>query len=170
MMSKFIRILVIILLTTSTILFAQKSEEIARVRPLNSVYFNTLGDVSVFSINYERQFILSPMFILTSKLGLGYFREFFKFNRNPEKYLTIPHHITGNFGRESHFLEFGLGGTFISENATHPYLIYRIIGYRFMPFNSSKINFRVFVQTPFSDFKADDILFIPIGLSIGGVF
>ena len=94
-------------------LFAQNQEEIVDARPLNSINLNLLGDASLISINYERQFLVSPAFILSSKLGLGYNFEFIIFG-NPEHYLTIPHHITGNIGKGRHFFEFGLGGTIIN--------------------------------------------------------
>ena len=167
-------ILIFILLSIGIVLFAHDPIETIDAidsRPLNSVYINLFGDASIISFNYERLFLLSPTFILSSKLGLG-FNEEFKiclFGPCPpeEKYLTIPHHLTGNVGKGRHFFEFGLGGTIISGNTTQPYLFYPIIGYRILPLKSNKINFRVFGQIPFSGLETDDIVFIPFGLSLG---
>lgn len=150
-------------------LFAQNQEEIVDARPLNSINLNLLGDASLISINYERQFLVSPAFILSSKLGLGYNFEFIIFG-NPEHYLTIPHHITGNIGKGRHFFEFGLGGTIINGNTTQPYILYPIVGYRILPLKSNEITFRIFGQIPFSGIETDDILFIPFGLNLGVSF
>jgi hypothetical protein len=147
-------------------LFAQKSEEIIETRPLNSFNINLLGDASLISFNFERQYLISSTFILTSKIGLGYNKEFLIFGSNQEHYLTIPHHITGNIGKGKHFFEFGLGGTIISGNTTQPYLLYPIVGYRILPLKSNEINFRIFGQIPFFETHAT-IPFIPLGLSLG---
>jgi len=85
----------------------------------------------------------------------------------PDKYLTLPHHITGNLGRGKHFLEFELGGTIIYGNTNQNYLIYPIFGYRLHPLNSNKVNFRLFGNIPFSGLNTEDILFSPFGLSLG---
>lgn len=160
-------ILMTILLTTGNILFAQKNEEIIETRPLNSFNINLLGDASLISFNFEKQYLISSTFILTSKLGLGYNEEFLLFGHNPEHYLTIPHHITANIGKGKHFFEFGLGGTIICGNTNQPYLLYPIVGYRILPLKSNKINFRIFGQIPFSGLETDDIIFVPFGLNLG---
>jgi hypothetical protein len=165
-------ILLTILLIIGRELFSQNQEDIIDARPINNFNLNLLGDASIISINYERQFIVSPIFILSSKLGLGYNEEFQlcifgPCSSPPEKYLTMPHHITGNFGKGRHFFEFGLGGTIINGNTTQPYLLYPIVGYRIMPLRSDKLNFRMFGLIPFSGLETDDILFIPFGYSFG---
>jgi len=161
----------IILLFTGIVLFAQNQEDTLDLRPVNNISLNLLGDASIISINYERQFLLSPNFILSGKLGLGYNTEFkiciFGPCSPPENYLTIPHHITGNIGKERHFFEFGLGGTIINGNTTQHYLLYPIVGYRILPLRSKKISFRIFTQIPFSGLETDDIIFIPFGLNLG---
>lgn len=165
-------ILTFILLSASIVLFAQNPIEPVDSRPLNSIYINLLGDASLISINYERLYLVSPTSILSSKLGLGYNEKFqlclYGPCSPPDKYLTIPHHITGNLGKGRHFFEFGLGGTIMIGNTNHPYLLYPIVGYRILSLRSDKMNFRVFVQFPFSG-KLDthNILFIPFGLSFG---
>ncbi len=168
-------VLLIILLLTGRVLFAQNQEGIIKARPINNINLNLLGDASIISVNYERQIIVSSIFILSSKLGLGYNEEFQICIWGPcstpsEKYLTIPHHITGNIGKGKHFFEFGLGGTIINGNTTQPYLLYPIFGYRILPLNSNKLNFRIFGQIPFSGTETEDILFIPFGLSLGVSF
>lgn len=172
-------ILIFILLSTRVVIFAQNPIDPVGSRPLNSIYINLLGDASLISFNYERKFLISQTFLISSKLGLGYNEEF---SLNiciwgpcppppaPKKYLTIPHHITGILGKGLHFFEFGLGGTIISGVTTQPYLFYPIVGYRILPLMSNKINFRVFGQIPFSGLETDDILFIPFGLSLGVSF
>lgn len=167
-------ILITILLISTTILFAQNHEKIIDIRPLNGINISLSGDASIFSINYERQFLVRPTFILSSKLGLGYNKElrFCIFSScTPERtYLTIPHHITGNIGKGIHFFEFGLGGTIIKGNTTQPYLFYPIIGYRILPLKPGKFSFRIFGQLPFSGLLTDDISFFPFGLSFGASF
>lgn len=168
-------ILLTLLLIAGATLFAQGQEEINNDRPLNSINLNLLGDASLISLNYEKQSLLSPTFILSSKLGLGYNEEFQlcifgPCSSPPEKYLTIPHHITGNIGKGIHFFEFGLGGTIIYGKTSQPYFLYPIVGYRILPLKSGKFNFRIFGQIPFSGLEADDILFIPFGLNFGVSF
>ncbi len=189
-------ILLIIFLITRTILFAQNQEEIIKTRPLNNINLNLLGDASLISVNYERLFLVSPIFLLSSKSGLGYNIEFLVYGDKPEQYLTMPLHITGNLGKGMHFIEFGLGATAIigvisetlffysigpfhklglgnsafSEPNTQPYILYPIIGYRIIPLRSLGINFRGFLQIPFTGFDAVNILFIPFGVNFGVSF
>ena len=155
-------------------LFAQGNYDSTYARPVNSINLSFLGDASLISINYERRFLVSHKFILSSKLGFGFNRELriCPFGPCPptETYATIPHHITGNLGNGPHFFEFGLGGTIITGNKTQPYLLYPIVGYRILPLSSDKVNFRVFAQIPFSGLETDDITFVPLGLSVGVSF
>ena len=153
-------------------LFAQNQEEDVKTRPLNSIYTNLLGDASLISVNYERLYSLSPTFILSSKVGLGYNIDFqlclFGTCPPPKEYLIIPHHITGNIGERRVFFEFGLGGSLILGETTQPYLMYPIVGYRIHPLKSNRVNFRIFAQIPLTKgFIIDDILFSPVGVSLG---
>lgn len=167
-------ILTIILILTGAVIFAQINDDSISRRPVNSISINLLGDASIISVNFERIFLISSTFILTGKLGLGYNEEFqfciFGSCPPPEKYLTIPHHVTGNLGKGRHFFEFGLGGTIVSGNTNQYYLFYPIVGYRLLPLKSNKVNFRIFGQIPFSGLETEDILFIPIGLNLGICF
>ena len=65
------------------------------------------------------------------------------------------------------FFEFGLGGTLVAGKADHPYILYPIVGYRFLPVEPNKLSFRVFGHVPFSEAAAKGVTFIPIGLSVG---
>ena len=57
---------------------------------------------------------------------------------------------------------------------SHPYILYPIIGYRFLPLQSNKFNFRLYFQPPIQniggEFGHPDILWIPVGMSIGSSF
>lgn len=167
-------VLLTILLFAGRLLFAQNEDDIIDSRPLNNISLNFLGDASIISFNYERQFLVNSSFILSNKLGFGYNEEFEFCIFGPcsaaEKYLTIPHHLTGNIGKGKHFFEFGLGGTIITGNTTQHYLLYPIVGYRILPLKSNKLNFRIFGQLPFSGIVTDDILFLPFGLNFGVSF
>mgnify|MGYP003327803738 CR=1 FL=1 len=145
-------------------------------RLLNNISLNLLGDASIISINYEKQYLVGKSYILSSKVGLGYNQEFcISFGTGScspvEDYLTIPHHFTANIGKGRSFFEFGLGGTILSGKTTWPYILYGIIGYRFQPLQSNKFNFRIYLQPPIpirklkkpvdNDFPHPDIRYIP---------
>ena len=149
-------------------------------RPLKNINLNLLGDASIISINYEKQYLVGETFILSTKFGLGYNQEFKlcffgPCSSPPENYLTIPHHFTLNFGNSRSFFEFGLGGTILSGETNQPYILYPIIGYRFLPLQSYQLNFRLYFQPPLprigeNDIGHPDIAYIPLGLSIGTSF
>lgn len=157
--------LVLIFLHASIILSAQNTVDSLETRPLQNISLNLLGDASILSFNYERQFIVGSALILSSKLGIGSNVEFEPFSNEDVTYLTIPHHITGNLGKGRHFFEFGLGGTFLYGETTQPYIAYPIFGYRLMPLRANRFGFRIFGQFPFSGLPAQDILFIVFGVN-----
>jgi hypothetical protein len=172
-------LLTIILLNTNVVLFAQSPIEPVGPRPLKSIYTTLAGDATIISINYDKIFPISQILRISGKIGSGYNEEFRLCiwggcNSPQSKYLTIPHHITGNIGKGRHLFEFGLGGTVIIGSTTQPYFIYPIVGYRILPLRSNKITFRIFGQLPFPRtdgiFLADDIIFMPVGLSLGVSF
>ncbi len=153
------------------LLFAQSNNDSILVRPKNNISINLLGDASLVSVNYERLFVINPSFFITAKLGIGYNEEFCLFGCDDrEKYLTIPQHITGNFGKGKNFFEFGLGGSIISGHTVQDYTLYPMVGYRLQPLKSDKLNFRVYLQYPVTGSAMDEILFIPIGFSFGYCF
>lgn len=153
--------------------------------PLNNVYVSFIGDASIFALNYERLNIINPKIRLSSRIGLGY-NELIALFTPRIQYITIPHHVTCNFGEGQHFLEAGLGGTFLAgqgkeediygrkvpATVTH-YLLYPIIGYRFHPLQSSKLNFRLYAQPIIRNSKAgwfsekSGAVVIPFGASVG---
>lgn len=96
---------------------------------------------------------------MSAKLGVGYNEEFNICIYSPcsetHKYITIPHHITCNLGANKHFFELGLGGTAIKGNTTQPYIFYTIVGYRFQSLEK-KVNFRIYLQYPFSGGETDE--------------
>ena len=60
---------------------------------------NLLGDASILSINYEKQYLVVESFILTTKFGLDYNKEYGLNIFGPsssarENYLTTPHYFT----------------------------------------------------------------------------
>ncbi len=144
-------------------------------RPLNNISLNLLGDASIISINYEKQYLVGKSYILSTKVGLGYNQEFcLSFGTGScspvEDYLTIPHHFTANIGKRRSFFEVGLGGTILYGETSEPYILYPIIGYRFLPLQSNKINFRLyFLPPPYADgpWGHPDIVFVIAGGSIG---
>ncbi|WP_418262714.1 hypothetical protein [Flavobacterium faecale] len=165
-------VLTLVIAMFAIIGFPQNHIDSTPKRPLNSIFINLLGDASIISANYEKLFFVNSSFILSGKLGLGYNEEyelciFGSCSSSTEQYLTIPHHITGNWGKGRNFFEFGLGGTIINGNTSQNYLLYPIVGYRLQPLKSNKVNFRIFGQIPFSGIETVDILFIPFGVSAG---
>ena len=159
--------------------FAQPAADFSETRPKNDVSINLLGDASLFSFGYERLLIASPNFLLTGKLGLGYNQEGLPsvtFCLSPpcelgpserfEKYITLPHHLTANFGAEKKFLEIGIGGTIFSGG----YVPYVIAGFRLHPLVSDKLSLRIFAQRRFFFKNTSDIIFIPLGMSFGLAF
>ncbi len=167
-------ILLTIALSNWIMLLAQSQEKIRDVRPLNSLSLNLFGEASIFSFNYEKEFIVSRNCILSSKIGLGFNQEFKLCLFGPcspaHNYITIPHHITANFGESGHLFELGLGGTIVNGITNQHYVLYPIYGYRFLPLQPRKINFRIFGEIPFTGFDIEDYIFSPIGLNIGFSF
>lgn len=146
-------------------------------RPLNSLYVSFMGDFSLFAVNYERSIPLKAGIHFSSKIGLGYLREIFCIYscENDHGFVTIPHHLTANFGKKRSFLEVGIGATYVINKV---YLPYATVGYKFLSLEEGKINFRVYGQLPLlyedappeRSFYTDDFLFIPFGVSVGWGF
>ena len=164
---------VILLFFSYTYVGAQEVNDTCRLRPLSSINLSILGDASLISLRYERIYSIKPNLHLSAKLGVGYNEEFniciYSPRPEPHKYTTIPHHVTCNIGFSKHFFEVGLGGTVIMGKTTQPYILYPILGYRFQSLKK-KLNFKIFVEYPFSGAETDDILFVPVGVSIGETY
>jgi hypothetical protein len=147
-------------------------------RPENNIFINILGDASVASLNYERLFFTDPkhFFIAVGAgLGINYFVIIHNHSNSAttystEKYMIIPHHITGNIGKGRHFFEFGLGGAILAGPRAQPYLPYLTLGYRIQPWNKNRLHFRIFGSYPLQNLEKFEILYIPAGLSLGWSF
>lgn len=152
----------------------EDSSYITNVNPRNDINLTLLGDASILSISYGRLIYLTKHLVLSGKVGIGYNEKFIFYLGNgnhppPDRYLTVPLHITANIGGRSHYLEFGMGGTFLAGNTAENFIPYPIVGYRSIP-RKSKTNFRLFAGIPILDNQNRDILFIPFGVSFGANF
>jgi hypothetical protein len=167
-------IFIVVFAIPASFLPAQNIKDTTNLRPSKILSLSILGDASLISFNFEKLYFINPNYFISGKLGLGYNEEFqiclFGPCQPPEKFVTIPHHITWNFGKKKHFFELGLGGTFIIGNTSQPYLFYPIVGYRIHPLKFNKVNFRLFVYYPFTGEDLDDILLIPVGINLGICF
>lgn len=146
----------------------------SQARPLNGVSVNLLGEATLIGFNYERYTFLGPNIFITAKIGLGYNTETPSFGclsppcaelPPPVNYFTIPHFISVNLGGKKSFMEIGLGAAFAGKH----YLPYAIYGYRALPLKSHQFFFRLFIHRKLSNYYPD-IIFIPFGVSLGGVF
>lgn len=171
-------IFIIILSTIYSSLFAQTKSELFS-RPLNTISIDLLGEGTLYSLNYERLFPIKRNMFLSGKIGVGRTVDFCGLIHCEENYkakvsISIPHHITVNFGKKKVFLEAGYGGTIFTWNYKPKYMAFGIIGMRIHPFERNKFSFRLFATPPLT--KSDDgmhygdILFIPLGLSLGVSF
>lgn len=143
--------------------------------PKNHIYLNLLGDGSIYSLNYDRVWMLgepndSRQF-LSTKIGIGYNEEFSLYSDVTDSYTTIPHHLTYNIGGPAMHFEVGLGGTLVLDQEPE-YIIYPTLGMRFVPKRRQNFNLRLFAQLPvlpYYDFKTR-IWFLPFGTSLGVSF
>lgn len=159
----------------ASLIIAQNEPDNSIRRPTNNIYLNLLGDASIFSINYEKLFLIDKGFALSSKIGLGYNQadpvciSFGSPCPAPPKFLTIPLHISGNLGKGKRMFEIGVGGTFFTGNENKKMKLYPIVGYRLQPIESKKFTFRIFTNlfNPAEFFNYDNILLSPVGISLG---
>ncbi|MCB0639629.1 MAG: hypothetical protein KDC54_23555 [Lewinella sp.] len=140
----------------------------------NNVNVILLGNGSAFSFTYERLLVVGPTSILAASGGLGYASET-RFclggcAGEPDYYLTFPHQLTANFGQGDHFFELGLGGTVVLGNTEENYFLYPILGWRVHPIRSGDLVFRLFATMPFSGLDTADLLWVPVGASLGWIF
>lgn len=137
-------------------------------RPLNSLYVSFAGDFSLIAVNYEGAIPVKSGIHLSSKIGLGYLEEVICILGcyYDHGFVTIPHHLTANFGKKRSFFEVGIGATYVINKI---YLPYATVGYKFLSLEKGKINFRVYGQLPllYWDAPPNDLLFIPFGVSVG---
>lgn len=141
----------------------------------NNYFLSFLGDASAVSLKYERSYSFKSGFVATGVgVGIGTSGLFGTLSNESisekSSFATIPHHVTYNLGRGKHFLEAGFGGSVLLGSPNEDYLVYPTLGYRFQNFGNFKSNFRVFVQAPLGGNPGNDVLFIPLGFSLGSSF
>ncbi len=167
-------IVFVLIMVVCTHTYSQKNETDYSSRPKNNINIGLLGNASIYALNYERLFSSKPYTFFASEIGVGYNEEFIicfgSGSCNPDKYLTIPHQISVSIGKNKSFLEFGFGGAAIIGSTKQYYLLYPMLGYRYQPLKSKKLNFRIYGSIPFSEWDTVDILYIPIGISLGICF
>ncbi len=150
-------------------LCAQPGQQKPMSRPLHVISLSALGDASIFAINFERLFMVDSTFMVAARIGAGFNQEFrlcvWGPCTPPSTYFTLPVHTTINFGRKRNFAEAGFGATIINGNTNQHLFFYPIFGYRLHPFVSGRISVRVYFEWPFRE--TEDILFIPLGFSLG---
>lgn len=133
----------------------------------------TLGGTGLaISVNYNKIILVKPNYFVSAAVGIG--------SVPSVGGLTVPHQLTFNFGKNSNFLEVGLGGTFWSgeSNASgytetlNSYQISPIIGYRKYLKNNFVI--RVYANPLIhisGEYYIEDYSIIPyLGLSLGYTF
>ena len=133
-----------------SLLFAQNRSDTIEMRPFNNINFN-IGEGSFNSLNYERLFYIDPRFFLAGQVGIGQTGKLdASDSTSPKTYTTIPHHFTGNLGKKRSFFEFGLSGLIVTGDVNKHYMFGPIVGYRLQPLKSKRVNFRVYINFPFS--------------------
>jgi hypothetical protein len=152
-------------------LVAQTQVVLPVERPMNNLNLCLLGDGSLISMNYELLTRIHKNAFISTALGVGY-QESFElsfygpiYNEDTREFMSIPHHVTGNFGFKRGFLEMGLGGTFYTGKINKHYVLYPILGFRLQPLKQYRAVFKLFINFPVTEIS--DILFIPFGTSIG---
>lgn len=145
-------------------------------RPVNNAFINFLGDGSLASLNYERLFLIDPEHaFITGGLGLG-MNSLVTIHANEhasytsDNFPVIPHHISGNIGNGRHFLELGLGGTILANGGGQHYLTYLMVGYRLQPLNTNRVSARLFGSYPLQRLEKFDMIYVPVGISVGWSF
>lgn len=143
-------------------------------RPMHNLNLCLLGDGSLVSINFEVLARIHKNAFISTGLGVGY-QESFDLtiigpvkNENTSEFMSIPHHVTGNFGFKRGFLEMGLGGTYYTGKIDKRYILYPILGFRLQPLKQDRAVFKLFINIPVT--KCSDVLFFPFGTSIGVSF
>lgn len=142
-------------------------------RPLNNIGLN-IGEGSAIALIYERIKDLDGKSFLAGKIGIGYNEEFkicvFGPCSSPNQFTIIPTSLSANLGNSKNYLELGLGHIYVSGKTNRPSVFYILGGYRFQPLDRNKFNFRVYFSIPFSGYDNLELLFLPIGISVGLCF
>ena len=152
--------------------FAQDTDQLPKLRSDFIISANFGGDASIMSLGFEKLFFLKSGPVLAGKIGFGFNQEFIIFGSEaPVNFFTLPHSFTVNLGNgKRSFGEFGIGGTWLTDNHVHRYFIYPMIGFRYHPFNNPGFSFKAWAFWPFGQVDkvdATDVMFSPLGLSFG---
>lgn len=153
--------------------YAQEDSLTTHNRSDFTMSLNVAGDVSILSLGFDKLFFIKPALTISGKLGLGFNGEFDLTDNPSNTYFILPHHVTANYGKKKSFLEFGIGGSFVTGSQISEYFVYPILGYRFHPFKNPGFSFRVWLFYPIgqtSRLEELNILLAPYGLSFGIAF
>ncbi len=133
-----------------------------------------MGDVSELSLNYERQFPVNGLGFVSARAGIGSNEEFTLCRGRScptNNVLTIPIHLTASIGQGPGYPEIGLGSSLIRGDVDDQFFLFPVIGFRFQPDRSKPgVVFRAYSTFNVFQFKAKDLLFFPVGLSLGSNF
>lgn len=151
---------------------AQEGDTMQSKRSSFVIGMNLSGDASLISLSFDKLFYIKPDFALAARMGFGFNQEFqiFSTGEPPVNYFILPMSVTCNFGKGRSYLECGIGGSLVAGNDISYYLGYPILGYRYHPFKNPGFSFRVWLFYPFGQLpvvESTDVLFAPVGLSIG---
>lgn len=167
-------ILSLLIVIAGSSVYAQNYASDSKVISQNNILIGFLADASMINIKYERVLKSTNFGFASAAVGAGlgmsgnsesiYTSESFQ---EKELFGSLPHHLTFNFGKNRHFLETGIGGSLLMGGPTQDYVGYPMLGYRFQNAGSIKSNFRIYLQLPIAGNPGPDVLFIPLGFSIG---
>lgn len=167
-------ILLLIIVLAGGSLFAQRYAGDSKIVSKNHILISFLADASMINIKYERVLKSTNFGFASAAVGAGlgmsgnsesiYTSESFQ---EKELFGSLPHHLTFNFGKNRNFLETGIGGSLLMGGPNQDYVGYPMLGYRFQNAGSIKSNFRIYLQLLIAGNPGPDVLFIPLGFSIG---
>lgn len=160
---------IFLLFFCSTIYGLLGQDKTAISQAKSDLHVSLFGDASIIAFNLERRFPVAPKLFLTAKVGVGAGTKFCFFGcSNP--YLTLPHHITVNWGKNKRFLELGLGGIGFPRTLRNNYILYPILGFRFLFSKNHESVGRLFLTYPLNDFDRKQVSFSVFGCSLGTRF
>lgn len=146
-------------------------------RPKKNLFLDFAGNGGLVSINHEKIHLISFKLMMVHKIGLGISQDY-SFIDPSNYFVSIPVNLTLCFGKRRLLFETGIGTTiFLKVNEPFYELsFYPIIGYRFQPLKANKIYTKITASLPqnlsSSNFSIvnSEVLFVPIGVSIGKSF
>lgn len=164
------RLIILFLLLCLSHLKGQDTVLKNAMRPINNIGLN-IGEGSAIALIYERIKDLDGKSFLAGKIGIGYNEEFkicvFGPCSSAKQFTIFPTSVSANLGNSKNYLELGLGHIYVSGKTNRPSAFYILGGYRFQPLDRNKFNFRVYFSIPFSGYDNLELLFLPIGFSVG---